>query len=98
MENLMEMEYVINGEKYLITATKVEEPSTEEDFNCGECLRKDVCDVGDNFPTSEDFEVTTIEKPNDDVLVQLSITMCPKVMSLAEWLGIIKEYGVILTD
>lgn len=98
MENLMEMEYVINGEKYIITATKVEEPSTEEEFNCEECLCKDVCDVEDGFPTNEDFEVTTIEKPNDDTLLQLSITMCPKVMSLAEWLCIIKEYGVILTD
>lgn len=98
MENLMEMEYVINGEKYIITATKVEESSTKETLDCGECLCKDVCGVGDDFPTNEDFEVTTIEKPNDDTLVQLSITMCPKGMSLAEWLGIIKNYGVILTD
>ena len=98
MENLMEMEYVINGEKYIITATKVEEPSTEDEFNCADCPYKDVCDVGVDFPTNEDFEVTTIEKPNDDVLVQLSITMCPQGMSLAEWLCIIKEYGVILTD
>jgi hypothetical protein len=98
MENLMEMEYVINGEKYLITATKVEEPTTEEEFNCEECPCKDVCDAGEGFPTNEDFELTTIEKPNDDALVQLSITMCPQGMSLAEWLGIIKEYGVILTD
>lgn len=98
MENLMEMEYVINGEKYVITATKVDEPSTEEEFNCDECLYKDVCDVEDSFPTHEDFEVTTIKKPNDDTLVQLSITMCPQGISLAEWLGIIKEYGVILID
>ena len=30
MENLMEMEYVINGEKYLITVTKVEEKLKKE--------------------------------------------------------------------
>ena len=29
MENLMEMEYVINGEKYIVTVSKVEEPKSE---------------------------------------------------------------------
>lgn len=98
MENLMEMEYVINGEKYLVTVTKVEEANIEKELNCGEFLCGDVCDAGKEFPTNEDFEVTTIEKPTDEVLVQLSLTMCPKGMNMIEWLYIIKEYGVILTD
>lgn len=98
MENLMEMEYVINGEKYLVTVTKVEEAPTEKELNCEECPCKDICDAGKEFPTNEDFEVTTIEKPTDEVLVQLSLTMCPKGMSISEWLYVIKEYGVILTD
>ena len=98
MENLMEIEYVINDEKYLVTVTKVEEAPTKTELNCDECPCKDICDAGTEFPTNEDFEVTTIEKPADEVLVQLSLTMCPTGMSISEWLYVIKEYGVILTD
>ena len=46
MENLMEMEYVINGEKYLVTVTKVEEAPTEKELNCDECPCKEICDAG----------------------------------------------------
>lgn len=95
MENLMEMEYVINGEKYLVTVTKVEEAPTEKELNCEECPCKEVCDAGKTKPNFEDFE--TIEVDGDNV-VQVSLSLVPKSMSLDEWLTIINEYGIILTD
>lgn len=93
MENLMEMEYVINGEKYLVTVTKVEEAPTEKELNCEECPCKDICDAGKEFPTNEDFE--TIKFEGDNVTI-IPISMIPEGMSIEEWLTIIKEYGVIL--
>lgn len=95
MENLMEMEYVINGEKYLVTVTKVEEAPTEKELNCEECPCKDICDAGKEFPTNEDIE--TIKFGEDDVTI-VPLSMIPEGMSIEEWLTIIKEYGVILTD
>lgn len=98
MENLMEMEYVINGEKYLITVTKVEDATAEKKLKSVDTNTYYNCDKERNFFTNDEFEVSTIEKPNEDVLLQLSLTMCPTGMSVAEWLDIIKEYNVILTD
>lgn len=95
MENLMEMEYVINGEKYLVTVTKVEEAPTETELNCEECPCKDICDAGKEFPTNEDIE--TIKFGEDDVPI-VPISMIPENMTIEQWLTIIRNYGVILTD
>lgn len=86
MENLMEMEYVINGEKYLITATKVEEPTTEASNT--EMVEADI-------PAMENLEYVEVE---NNGLVQLSLSMVPECMDLTSWLDVIKNYGVILTD
>jgi hypothetical protein len=94
MENLMEMEYVINGEKYLVTVTKVEEAPTEKELNCEECPCKDVCDAGKEFPTNENIETIKFEGDN---VTMVPISMIPECISIEEWLLIIKEYGVILT-
>lgn len=95
MENLMEMEYVINGEKYLVTVTKVEEAPTEKELNCEECPCKDICDGEMTKPNLEDFKTIEVDSEN---LIQVPISLIPKSMDLEEWLTIIKEYGVILTD
>jgi hypothetical protein len=95
MENLMEMEYVINGEKYLVTVTKVEEATTEKELNCEECPCKDICDAGKEFHTKEDIQ--TIEFEGDNVTM-IPISMIPEGMSIEDWLTIIKEYDVILTN
>lgn len=95
MENLMEMEYVINGEKYLVTVTKVVEDSTEKELNCEECPCKDICDGEMTKPSLGDFK--TIEVGVDG-LVQVPVNLIPESMNLEEWLTIISEYGVILTD
>lgn len=95
MENLMEMEYVINGEKYLVTITKVEEAPTEKELNCEECPCKDICDAGKEFHTKEDTQ--TIEFEGDNVTM-IPISMIPEGMSIEDWLTIIKEYDVILTN
>lgn len=95
MENLMEMEYVINGEKYLVTVTKVEEAPTEKELNCGECPCKDICDAGKEFPTNKDIETIKFEGGN---VTMIPISMIPEGMSIEDWLTIIKEYDVILTN
>lgn len=95
MENLMEMEHVINGEKYLITVTKVEEAPTEKELNCEECPCKDICDAGKEFPTNEDIKTIKFEGDN---VTMIPISMIPEGMSIEDWLTIIKEYDVILTN
>lgn len=88
MENLMEMEYVINGEKYLVTVTKVEEKTKE---------REEILDV-ENLSAISDFETTETVEVENNGLIQLSISLVPSEMDLDTWLEVIKEYGVILTD
>ena len=95
MENLMEMEYVINGEKYLVTVTKVEEDPTEKELNCEECTCKEICDAGKEFPSNKDIE--TIKFGEDDVTI-VPLSMVPDYMTIEQWLAIIKEYGIILID
>lgn len=85
MENLMEMEYAINGEKYLITATKVEEPT---EANNTEMVEADI-------PAMENLEFVEVE---NNGLVQLPLSRVPQGMDLAFWLDVIKDYGIILTD
>lgn len=95
MENLMEMEYVINGEKYLVTVTKVEEAPTEKEFGCEECPCEGICDSGTEFPTNENIKTIKFEGDN---VTMIPISMIPEGMSIEEWLTIIKEYDVILTN
>lgn len=85
MENLMEMEYVINGEKYLITATKVEEPKEADNTETVEL------DIPDKV-------ICDFVEGEDNGLILVSVSNIPKGMKLPTWLDIIKEYGVILTD
>ena len=85
MENLMEMEYVINGEKYIITATKVEEPI--------EANNTEMVEV--ELPAMEETDFVEVESNG---LVQVSLSLMPEGFELADWLDIIKNYGVILTD
>lgn len=85
MENLMEMEYVINGEKYIITATKVEEPT--------EANNTEMVEV--ELPAMKETDFVEVEADN---LVQVSLGLMPKGFELVDWLDIIKNYGVILTD
>ena len=81
----MEMEYVINGEKYLITATKIEEPV---ETNNTEMVEAEV-------PAMEEVDFVEVE---NNGLVQLPLSMVPQSMDLVSWLDVIKNYGVILTD
>lgn len=88
MENLMEMEYVINGEKYLVTVIKAEEKTKE---------REEILDV-ENLNAISDFETTETVEVENNGFIQLSISLVPSGMDLDTWLEVIKEYGVILTD
>lgn len=85
MENLMEMEYVINGEKYLITATKVEDPSETDNTEMVEV----------EVPSMEECDFVEVDS---DRLVQISVSLMPTGFDLSDWLDIIKNYGIILTD
>ena len=86
MENLMEMEYVINGEKYIITATKVED--LKEADNTKPLVEVEV-------PVMEPTDFVEVEAGN---IVQVSLGLMPEGFELIDWLDIIKNYGVILTD
>lgn len=87
MENLMEMEYVINGEKYLVTVTKVEETNdaTEHTYVTNESV-----DLSNKLP---EFEISEegLEKP-----LWFSVTDIPEGISIDTWLEAYMN-GVILT-
>ena len=82
----MEMEYVINGEKYIITATKVEDLKEADNT-------KPLVEV--ELPAMEENDFVEVES---DGLVQVSVSLIPTGFDLNDWLDIIKNYGVILTD
>ena len=91
MENLMEMEYVINGEKYLVTVTKVEETNDE----CTDCtyeVSEEPIDLSDMLPKFEVEDTDETEEP-----LYFSVKDIPDGLSIDNWLTILKEFNVILT-
>lgn len=87
MENLMEMEYVINGEKYLVTVTKVEETNdaTEHPWVTNEPVN--LSNQLPEFKMSEEG----LEKP-----LLFSVADIPEGISIDLWLEAYMN-GVILT-
>lgn len=84
-ENVLEMEYVINGEKYLITATKV-----TEDLET--TATADVCE--DCSTPCEKYEDTY--EFTDDVIT-FSVKDIPDGMDIETWLSIVDKFGIVLT-
>lgn len=90
-ENVFEMEYVINGEKYLITATKVTNDTVEH------------CDCKTNTWDKKYYEELEKEADlessmvNEDEIMTFSVEDIPNGMDLDTWMSIIENYGIILT-
>lgn len=84
-DNVFEMEYVINGEKYLITATKVNEDveTTSTNEVCTECAS--ACEE-----RKDTFEFI------DDVIL-FNVEDIPEGMDIDTWLSIVDKYGIVLT-
>lgn len=84
-ENLFEMEYVINGEKYLITVTKV-----TEDLET--TVTADVCEECDTpcEKYEDSYEFT------DDVIT-FNVKDIPDGMDIETWLSIVDKFGIVLT-
>lgn len=82
---MLNMEYVINGEKYLITATKV----TDNEENINSVTIDDIIDdielVDDNEDTPEYQDVMIINL--DDI---------PDCLTISDWLSIIDNYNVMI--
>lgn len=91
MDNLMEMDYVINGEKYKITVTKVEE-FNDENENCTCTITNEQGDLQAQLPEYEFAAGEEVETP-----YFASVSDIPEGMSLDTWLFFIKEYGIIIT-
>lgn len=87
----MEMEYVINGEKYLVTITKVEEINNDC-TNCTCDADNAPIDLSQVLPEFNDLETSECEEH-----LVFSINDIPDGVCLADWLEIIKEYNIILT-
>ena len=91
MENLMEMKYVINGEEYLITVTKVEE-TNDECTNCTCNVVEKPIDLSKELPEFDTLEVVEDEEP-----LVFSVEKIPGGICLEDWLDIIRKYNIILT-
>lgn len=88
-EVLYEMTYTINGDKYLITAKKINE---ENDVKT--CINDDVCDPIDLNVANEDEDIDTITFNNDVTVV--SISDIPDGMSVDQFLDIVDKFGIVL--
>lgn len=82
-EKIYEMEYTINGEKYLITASKVNEDL--ETTATG--VYEETCLNTENEPKTFEF--------NDDVLV-FNVKDIPDGMDVETWLSIVYKFGIVL--
>ena len=91
MENLMEMENLINGEKYLITVTKVEE-TNDECTNCTCEVSEAPINLSDILPKFEVEDADETEEP-----LYFSVKNIPNGLSIDNWLTILKEFNIILT-
>lgn len=86
-EKIYEMEYVINGEKYLITATKV------ENENVNNTLEKE---YEDQITTSSVTIDESMLPDNDEPIMVVNVSDIPAGMDIDTWLSIVKEYGIVL--
>jgi hypothetical protein len=84
-DNVFEMEYTINGEKYLITARKVEDNPTQTEL------------LNEMPMTPEDCVSFSKEKDVEDGVEFVSIDSIPEGMDITTWLDIIERYGIVLT-
>lgn len=89
-EKVFEMEYIINGEKYLITATKVANGAKEGIENPSDF--KEPIEIGKEFMNIQEEVVV----PNEDGTI-ISIVDIPDYIDLPTWLSIIKDYNIVLT-
>lgn len=95
MEEVMyEMTYTINGDKYVVTATKVnDEPKTAcctDEVACGcDCEPIDLA-AADEIPSSEGFGF------NNDKVTFVSLRDIPDGMTIEEWLSIVDRVGIVL--
>lgn len=88
-EVLYEMTYTINGDKYLITAKKIEEENDVNTCTCG-----DDCEPIDLNVANEDENIDTISFNNDVTVV--SISDIPDGMSVDQFLDIVDKFGIVL--
>lgn len=88
-EVLYEMTYTINGDKYLITAKKINEESDVKTCTCG-----DDCEPIDLNVANEDEDIDTITFNNDVTVV--SISDIPEGMSVDQFLDIVDKFGIVL--
>lgn len=86
-EVLYEMTYTINGDKYLITAKKINE---ENDVKT--CINDD--EPIDLNVANEDEDIDTITFNNDVTVV--SISDIPDGMSVDQFLDIVDKFGIVL--
>lgn len=82
---VFEMEYTINGEKYLITARKVEDNTTKTELLNEMPMTTEECvDLSKEIAVEDDVEF-------------ISIDSIPEGMDITTWLDIIERYGIVLT-
>lgn len=100
-EIIYEMEYVIDGEKYLITAKKVEETNNETneiettmfcDGNCATCTEN----FFEEESTGETVNFEEVDYDDDDTIVEVSLSDKPEEIDIADWVNLIIEYGIII--
>lgn len=93
-EKVLNMEYNINGEKYIITATKVTEDEIVTPVPLQNTDDTDVeeCDCPCCGCPCEDCQLFEAE----DVMIVNANQDIPDCLTIDEWLEIIDKYGIII--
>lgn len=93
-EKVLNMEYNINGEKYIITATKVNEDEvvTPATLQNTDNTNVEECDCPCCDCPCEDCQLFEAE----DVMIVNASQDIPDCLTIDEWLEIIDKYGIII--
>ena len=87
----MEAEYTIDGEKYIITATKVDSDEPKTAINDEDTPKYD-----EYFNLCDDFDVEPPVYPHKPCIM-VSVNDIPEGITLDLWVALVLERGIILT-
>ena len=90
-EVVYEMTYTINGDKYVVTATKVLDEPVEHVDGCKCCDYEPIdLNVANDVETPEGFTF------NNDKVTFVSLRDIPDGMDVETWLNIVDKIGIVL--
>lgn len=90
-DNILSAEYTINGDKYVVTATKVENNDSNNTL-----IEDEGPNYDEYFNLCDDYDVEPLVYPHKPC-VMVSVNDIPEGITLELWTALVLERGIILT-